>query len=45
MGQMMKSDENRTMMSQMKDKNSTHTKGHQRGVDEDDLRFVQSASK
>ena len=32
-----KSDKNRTGMSQMKDKNSPHTKLHQNEVGEDDL--------
>ena len=42
---MTKSDKNRTGMSQMKDKNSPHTKGCQNKVGREDLGFVQPANR
>ena len=45
MGQITKSDKNRMWMSQIKDKNSPHTKGCWNEVGKEDLGFVQLANR
>ena len=42
---MTKECKNRTRMSQMKDKNSPHTKEHRNGVEVEDLGFFRSANR
>ena len=45
MGRVTKEGKNRTKMSQMKDKNSPHTKRHWNGVELEDPGFVQLANR